>query len=185
VGYPDMMRDIMAQAGQEAIANRRKALENLPIIDHTTGLYNREYFDLRLDEEMARSRLYGNRLSLILIDTSLSLRQDQGDENGVSEKAVKAIAGIIGDCLTDTIGLAFHYDPGRLAVIVPEAGEQDAVLISDHVQKRILNEKIQGMTLRAGVVQYKDHGSIDELIQAADAALDENVKEVNPGHAYF
>ncbi len=171
MGYPDMMRDILAQARRDAIANRRKAIENRPIVDRLTGLYNREYFDLRLDEEMSRSRLYENRLSLICIDTGVSLWDDQGRETRIGEKAMKVIAGIIGDCLTDTIGLAFYYDQGKFAVIVPEAGEQEASLIADHIRKSILEEKIQGVTLRADVVQYKDHESIGEMVQAADAAL--------------
>ena len=171
MGYPDMMRDILTQARREVIATRRKALENLPIVDRLTGLYNRKYFELRLDEEMARSRQYGNILSLILIDTGLSLRQGPGNENAFSEKAMQVIAGIIGDCLTGTIGLAFHYDQDRIAVIVPEAYAQEAALIADHIRKKILNEKIRGVTFRAGVVEYKDHESIDELMQTADAAL--------------
>lgn len=174
MGYPDMMRDIMAQARRDAIADRRKALENLPIIDRPTGLYNREYFDLRLDEEMARSRLYGNRLSLIFIDTGLSLRGDQGRESLSGEKTMQIIAGIIGDCLTNTIGLAFHCDQGRFAVIVPEAGEQEAAWIADHIRKRIPREKMPGVKFHAGVVQYRDHETIDEMIQAADDALCEN-----------
>jgi diguanylate cyclase (GGDEF)-like protein len=174
MGYPDMMRDIMEQAKRDAIANRRKALENLPIVDRLTGLYSREYFAMRLDEEMARSRLYGNKLSLIFIDTGRSLRKDQGNENRASEKAMKIIAGIISNCLTDTIGLAFHYDQGKFAVIVPETGEQDAALIADHIRKAILREKMPGVKLHASVVQYKDHESIDEFALAADDALHEN-----------
>ena len=166
MGYPDMMRDILAQARREAIADRRKALGNLPIVDRLTGLYNREYFSLRLDQEMARSRLYGNGLSLILIGTGLSGRQDQGNENRISEKAMKVISGIIGDCLTDTIDLAFHYDQGKFAVIVPEAGEQEAALTADHIRKVILREKMPGVKLHAGVVQYKDHESINEIGRA-------------------
>ena len=135
MGYPDMMRDIMEQARREAIVNRRKALGNLPIVDRLTGLYNREYFDLRLDEEMARSRRYGNKLSLILVGTGLSPRQDQGGENRGSEKAMKVIAGIISDCLTDTIGLAFHYDQGKFAIILPETDRQEAALIADYIRK--------------------------------------------------
>lgn len=177
MGYPDMMRDIVEQTRREETINRRKALENLPIVDRLTGLYNREYFDLRLDEEMARSRLYGNRLSLILIGTSLSLRQDQGNENQVSEKTMKVIAGIIGDCLTDTIGLAFQYDKGKFAVILPEASRQEASLTADNIQKRILREKIQGVTPHTGIAQYRDHEHINELIQAADEALHENIKK--------
>jgi diguanylate cyclase (GGDEF)-like protein len=174
MGYPDMMRDILAQARRDAITNRRKALENLPIVDRLTGLYNREYFDLRLDEEMVRSRLYGNRLSLILIGTGLSGRQDPGNENRVSEEDIKAISGIISDCLADTIGLVFNRDQGKFAIILPEAGEQEAALTADHIRKAILKEKIQGVNPHAGVAQYNDHENIDELIQAADDALYEN-----------
>jgi diguanylate cyclase (GGDEF)-like protein len=177
MGYPDMMRDILAQARGDRIASLRKAIESLPIIDRLTGLYNKEYFDLRLDEEMARSRRYGNKLSLILVGTDLSGRQDQGGENRGSEKAMKVIAGIISDCLTDTIGLAFHYDQDRFAVIVPEADALEAALTADHIRKAILREKLPGVKLHAGVAQYKDHESIDELIQAADAALHGNTRE--------
>jgi diguanylate cyclase (GGDEF)-like protein len=174
MGYPDMMRDIVEQTRREETINRRKALANLPIVDRLTGLYNREYFAMRLDEEIARSRLYGNRLSLIFIDTGLSLREDHGDENQGSGKTTKVIAGIIGDCLTDTIGLAFHYDQGKFAVIVPEADELEAALIADHIRKRILNEKIEDVTLHSGIVQYKDQEIIDEFTIAADDALHKN-----------
>jgi diguanylate cyclase (GGDEF)-like protein len=174
MGYPDMMRDILAQARRDAIANRKKALENLPVVDRLTGLYNREYFDLRLDEEMARARLYGNNLSLIFIDTGVSLREDSENENRISEKTTKVIAEIISNCLTDTISLAFNHDQGKFAIILPEAGEQEAALTADHIRKAILKEKIQGVNPHAGVAQYNDHENIDELIQAADAALCEN-----------
>lgn len=175
MGYPDMMRDIMEQARREAIANRRKALENMSIIDHMTGLYNRAYFELRLDEEIARSRLYGNRLSLIFIDMGLSARQDQRNEDRGSEKTTRVVADILDDCLTDTIGLAFDLDQGGFAVIVPEAGEQEAALIANHIRNRILREKISGAKLRVAVVQYKDHESIDEFIQAANEALYDDI----------
>lgn len=174
MGYPDMMRDIVEQARREAIVNRRKALGILPIVDRLTGLYNREYFDLRLDEEMARSRRYGNKLSLILIGTGLAPRVDQDESSPTCEKTLQVVAGIVGDCLTDTIGLAFHYDQERFAVIVPEAGAQEAALTADHIRKAILRENMPGVKLHAGIVQYKDHESIDELVQAADAALCEN-----------
>jgi len=181
MGYPDMMRDIMEQARREAIANRRKALANLTIVDRLTGLYSREYFELRLGEEMARSRRYGNRLSLIIIGTGLSGRQDPGNENRVSEEDIKAISGIISDCLADTIGLAFNHDQGKFAIILPEAGEQETALTADHIRKAILREKMPGVKLHAGVAQYQDHESIDELIQAADAALQENIKKGSSG----
>jgi diguanylate cyclase (GGDEF)-like protein len=185
MGYPDMMRDIVEQTRREETINRRKALENLPIVDRLTGLYSREYFDLRLDEEMARSRLYGNRLSLIFIDTGLSQWEDHGNENRISEETMKMISGIISNYLTDMIGLSFHYNQGRFVIIVPETGEQEANLIADNICKAIVQEQIQDVNPHAGVAQYKNHENIDELIQAADVALHENIKKVHPVHAYF
>lgn len=166
MGYPDMMRDILAQARREMIANRKKALESRPIIDHATGLYRQEYFDLRLDEEMSRSRLYGNRLSLILIDASLSAPNDSESESRIDKETLQAIAGIISDCLIDTIGLAFHYGQMRFAVIMPESDEQEAALIADFIQKAIPMDKMPDVALFTHVIQYKGHESIDELIQA-------------------
>jgi len=170
MGYPDMMRDILAQAGRDALSGRRKALENQPIIDPVTGLYNRAYFDLRLDEELSRSRLYGNRLSLMMIDTGLALRQEQGYENQ-EEKRIKALSGIVSDCLADTIGLVFLYDQGQFAIILPETGRQEADLTADRIREAILRERLPGVILHAGVVQYKDHENIHELIQAIEDVL--------------
>lgn len=176
MGYPEMMRDIVEQTRREETINRRKALENLTIIDRLTGLYSRRYFDLRLDEEMSRSRLYGNDLSLILIDVGLSLQEDQGIENHINHKTMKVISDIVSDCLRDRIDLAFQYDKGKFAVILPEASRYEASLTADNIQKRILREKIQGVTPHTGIAQYRDHEHINELIQAADEALHENIK---------
>jgi len=54
--YPEMMRDVMEQIRREETRRRRKDLENMTIIDHLTGLYNQEYFHLRLNEEMITSK---------------------------------------------------------------------------------------------------------------------------------
>lgn len=176
MGYPDMMRDIMEQTRRETIASRRRALENRSIVDRLTGLYSREYFNLRLDEEMARSRLYGNRLSLILVDTGLSLRDDQGKESRIGERTMQIIAGIIGKCLRDSVDLAFVYDTGKYAVIMPEKTRDEAFITADNIQATILREKLPGVIPHTGIAQYKNHEHIDELIQAADEVLQGNAR---------
>jgi diguanylate cyclase (GGDEF)-like protein len=175
MGYPDMMRDILAQARRDSIASRRKAIEDQSIIDRFTGLYNREYFNLRLDEEMARARLHGNRLSLILMNAGFSLRSDRGRENQCGEKTMQIVAENIGDALADTIGLAFLYDQDSIAVILPEADARDASLTAGRIRDVILRERLPGVVLKAGTVQYNDHENIDELIQAAHDALREYI----------
>lgn len=175
MGYPDMMRDILMQAKRANTADKRRALELQPIIDPATGLYSRAYFDLRLDEEMARSRLYGNKLTLMIIDTDLSMREDDRGKQGLSgERAMRILSGILLDCLKDAVDLAFVFDTGKFAVILPETTMHEAVMTADHILETILREKLPGVIPRAGIVQYGEQEDIGELIEAADEALHGN-----------
>jgi diguanylate cyclase (GGDEF)-like protein len=180
MGYPDMMRDIMAQARREDLAALRKALEDRPIIDRATGLYSRDYFNLRLDEEMTRSRMYGKNLSLILIDAGLSRRDGNGGEDPTAEKTVQLIAGFVGDCLKDTVDLAFAYDTGKFAVILPEANMYEALMTADHIRETIIQEALPGVSPQAGIAQFRDHESVGELIGAAEEALHGHVGAPTP-----
>jgi GGDEF domain-containing protein len=140
-----------------------------------TGLYNREYFNLRLDEEMARSRIYGNKLSLIFVDAGLSLRGDNG-RGRIEEKTGQILACLVCDCLKDAVGLAFVYDTGKFAVILPEANMYEAFMTADAIREAILQEKLPGVTAHAGIAQFRDQEHIDELIGAADEALHGNIR---------
>lgn len=171
MGYPDMMRDILAQARRKNTAERRKALESRSIIDAATGLYSREYFHLRLDEEMARSRSYGNRLSLMLIDAGPAPAAGPVAQGRIEESRMRILSGIIRDCMKEAMELAFAYDGCKFAVIMPEATLQEASMTAEHIRQRILREQLPGVAPRAGVVQYREHEDIDELIREADEAL--------------
>lgn len=181
MGYPEMMRDVMEQIRREETRRRRKDLENMTIIDHLTGLYNQGYFHLRLDEEMIRSKLYGNNLSLILLAIGCSLQEHPGIEIPVDHKIMKAMSEIISDCLEDCIGLAFSCDKGKFAIILPEVNKHEAASTVYNIQKMIRKETFQNINLYAGVVQYKDQEDIDELIKSADDALYNNIKTIVQG----
>ncbi|MDD5475073.1 MAG: diguanylate cyclase [Syntrophales bacterium] len=167
MGYPDMMRDIMEQTGRETIARRRRDLRDRPIIDSVTGFYNTDYFYLRLEEEIARSRRYGNDLSLIFIDTSPRGRDDEGMEGSIDENTMPAVAGIVDDCPGGGANLAFAYGAGRLAVIMPETTIHEASMAADNIREKILREKIPGVIPLIGIAQYRNHQGIDELIRDA------------------
>ncbi len=181
MGYPDMMRDIMDHARREEIKKKKKELENQTIIDNLTGFYNQKYFHLRLDQEMLRSRLYGNNLSLIFLAIC---NESQGGEKSVNptyHETVNVISEIIGICLSDTIDLTFLYDRGKIAVILPEINEHEAFDIVESIQRMIRKEKRADIQLHAGVAQYNRHEYIEELIKATDDALTESMKSEKSG----
>lgn len=181
MGYPDMMRDVLNQARREEIKEKKKSLENLMIIDNFTGLYNREYFHLRLEQEMARSKLYGNKLSLIFLGICDESQDERKSGNPASHDKMKIVSEIVSICLSDTIDLAFSYNKEKIAVILPEINKLEAVAIAQDIQRLIQKEKRGDIQLHAGVVQYNSHEYIEELIRSADDALTENMKSEQGG----
>jgi GAF domain-containing protein len=63
--YEDLVR---ALASQAAVAIRNRQLEGLSFKDALTGLYNRRYLSLRLDEEARRHTRFARPVSVVLID---------------------------------------------------------------------------------------------------------------------
>jgi diguanylate cyclase (GGDEF)-like protein len=171
MGYPDMMRDIAALARREAMTILRKTLETLPIVDASTGLYNKTYFELRLEEEMARSHLYGCSLSLIFIDLGASLRDGREDRIRINDKIMKAAAAIIHDCLVETIGIASVYERSMFTIIMPEATIQETAVIVENILGGLLRENLPGAAPRIGAAQYGAQEGIDEFVRAAVEAL--------------
>jgi diguanylate cyclase (GGDEF)-like protein len=176
MGYPNTMRDIIEHEKQEAMKKKKKTLENITIIDHHTGLYNREYFHLRMDQEMFRSKLYGNNLSLILLTLCNASQDGTITGNTIYQETVNAVSEIISICLNNTVGLTFLYDKGKIAVILPELNKMEAMNIAKNIQKMIGKEKRADIHLFAGVAQYNGHEYMEELVKTADDALAENMK---------
>jgi len=181
MGYPDMMRDVLDQARREEIKKKKKSLENLTIIDNLTGLYNQKYFHLRLDQEMLRSKLYGNKLSLIFLGICNESQDEGKSENPACHDTMKVVSEIVSICLSDTIDLAFSYNKEKIAVILPEINKVEAAAIVQDIQRLIQTEKRVDIQLHAGVVQYNSHEYIEELIRSADDALTENMKSEQGG----
>ena len=176
MGYPEMMRDVMEQIRREEIRKRRQEIENITIIDHVTGLYNRGYFHLRLDEEMLRSKLYGNNLSLIFLDVVISSDEDCKIGNAIDHKTTKAISEIISVCLRDGMNLTFLYDKGKFAIILPEVNKHEANLTAFRIRKMIRKANIKNVNTRTGIVQYDNDEHAEELIKSANDALYEAMK---------
>lgn len=179
MGYPDMMRDLMEQVRGEETKKKKNDLENLSIIDNATGLYNRRYFHLRLDQEMTRSKLHGNNLSLIFLDVGRYSQEDHKMSHPESRQIKKVISEIISICLTDTIDLAFSYDKYKFAIILPEVNYDEATNIVKRIQKMAQKEKPRGINLHVAVVQYNNHTCTEELITSVLNALAAKKNDTN------
>ncbi len=171
MGYPETMRDVTDQVRREEIRKKRNEFVKRPIIDDVTGLYNDIYFHLRVDEEMARAKLYSNDLSLIMLELGCLKKPDDADQNPYENKTLKITSDIIKSCIRYDIDLACRYSTDKFVIILPEANLQYADHVARNIQRQIKQAKMESIAMHAGIVQCDYHDHAEELIKSASDAL--------------
>ncbi|MEJ5251796.1 MAG: sensor domain-containing diguanylate cyclase [Chthonomonadetes bacterium] len=151
----------------------------LALTDGLTGLFNRRYLELRLDEEVRRSQRYGKRFSLILIDVDHFKRINDTWGHATGDLVLQTVGRILSDNLRET-ELVFRYGGEELLILLPETPLKQAVEVARRLCQVVANypfRTVDGMktfrvTLSAGVAEYPTHGTDKlTLLAAADRAL--------------
>jgi diguanylate cyclase (GGDEF)-like protein len=156
-----------------------KKLRQLVLMDDLTGLFNRRYFRLRLNEEEKRCRKHGNKFSLIMVDVNRF--KEINDEHG--HLAGDRILVQIGRLLRDSIrgeDIVCRWAGDEFVVIMPEAGEKDARKVVRRISSNLRSfpwkdrcqVPVSEVSLSLGYTVFpEDADDLAALIQNADRAL--------------
>lgn len=109
-------------------------LEHESITDPLTGLFNRRHMDRRLDEEVARSRRYGQPLSVVMLDID--------EFKGINDR----LGHLAGDYILQSIALRLQQNLRRVDLAARFGGEE-FVIITPHTDLDSalqLAEKLRG-----------------------------------------
>lgn len=142
--------------------------------DPLTGLYNRRYFNYRMEEEMIRADR--NRFSLAFLLCDLDHFKSINDTLGhvIGDQVLKAVAKSIQESIRG-VDLVFRWGGDEMVVVFPETAQEKVALVADRIRKgvqRVGREANIPLDLSIGVSIYPDHGlSIDELLSLADRSL--------------
>lgn len=162
---------------QNEIIERKKAEQALARqanLDPLTGLYNRRYFDLRADEEVARVDRAGNCLAILLCDLDhfKAINDSLGHQTG--DRILKAVAQTIQEC-TREVDLVFRWGGDEIAVLLIDTSREGVLLTAERIRKEVkkVGEEAQlPLDISIGVAFYPEHGvTIDGLISLADRSL--------------
>lgn len=143
-------------------------------IDGLTGLWNRAYFDARMEDELTASGRHGRPLSLILcdLDRFKSLNDEHGHPFG--DEVLSRFAQILGSGRSSDI--ACRYGGEEFALILPDTDREEAIRAAERVRWAIEQETWPdhpGLVVTAsfGIAQY--HVDLDQsrMVAAADQAL--------------
>lgn len=167
-------------ASQAVIAYENARLYSLAITDSITKLYVHRYFQLRLDEEVKRSRRYNSTLSLLLCDIDhFKLINDQyGHQQG--DIILREVSLILRRNIRST-DIAARYGGEEFVIILPETTQSDARIVAERIRRDTAKFEFPALasgqaplhcTISIGVAGFPlNADSKDELIQKADSSM--------------
>jgi diguanylate cyclase (GGDEF)-like protein len=174
-----------------ALLEERKALEEslqksearyrqLANADGLTGLANRRWFDERLEEQWQRGLEEARPVALLLIDVDLFKAYNDLFGHMSGDSCLRRIAGVIAEGLRDSSGMASRFGGEEFAVILPNAGSEEALAVAEGLRSAVaaLNLSHSGspwgvQTISIGVAAMVPNGteSAMSLLNASDNAL--------------
>ena len=167
--------EALAHRAGPALGNARRFVEatRLSELDSLTGLSNRRVFHELLAREVARSRRYGRRLSLIVLDLDDFKRINDRIGHLAGDAVLAEVASRIRGVVRSTdIGCRVGGD--EFAVILPESTRGDADHLAARIERAVAIEPIaKAGTLKvsAGVAELSPDDTPTDLFERADEDL--------------
>ena len=166
-------RRLDAAYSELEFANAR--LKEFSFKDDVTGLYNRRFFTIRLEEEVSRYRRFNHPVSVVLLDLDgfKAINDDLGHAAG--DETLRDMAEILMR-YSRGINVICRYGGDEFIVLLVETSKDGARLYADrirHVLSRHPFAHGRPLTASFGIASLPEDvtPAADDLIRAADEAL--------------
>jgi diguanylate cyclase (GGDEF)-like protein len=142
--------------------------------DDVSGLYNRRFFSVRLEEEIARYQRFNHPVSVVLLD--LDRFKELNDELGhaAGDEALR----VVGEALvahSRGINVICRYGGDEFAVLLVETPKSGAECYAERIRSALADHRFahgRPVTASFGVAALpEDVGLGGDLVRAADTAL--------------
>jgi diguanylate cyclase (GGDEF)-like protein len=169
----DFAQRLEAAYGDLEQSNAR--LKEYSFKDEVTGLYNRRFYSIRLEEEVSRYRRFNHPVSVVLVD--LDGFKDVNDTlgHGAGDATLRDMSEILLR-YSRGINVICRYGGDEFAVLLVETSKSGARLYADRI-RYVLSTWTFGhgrrVTASFGIASLPEDvaPATDELIRAADEAL--------------
>ena len=165
-----------------ALENARlyEEVESQSLTDPLTGLGNRRAFDLRLAEEVERSKRYGEPLSLALVDVDYFKIYNDTHGHTAGDEVLRRLGKALTERMLRRSDLAYRYGGEEFAIIMPATGHKEASIAIDRLHETIRSEAMPlehhqpggHLTISAGLTSCDGPDSTAAaIVEQADLAL--------------
>jgi diguanylate cyclase (GGDEF)-like protein len=158
---------------RQRVSESLDELTRVATVDPVTGLFNRRYFETRLQAEVQRARRQQQDLALLMVDIDDFKRINDTFGHLEGDRALRDVADLLrrGVRIFDVCA---RYGGEEFAIVMPGATRQMAVQVAERIRQGMHDRSRIAplpMTLSIGVGFLGTDPSPEELIASADRAL--------------
>ncbi len=158
-----------------------KHMSRLTIVDELTGIYNRRYFDIVLDEEWKRSMREYTSISLLMLDIDYfkAFNDSFGHQKG--DECLREVSRVITSQIKRASDFCARYGGEEFVIVLPNTTAEHARLMAERIRRAIEDARIRAgtddvslwVTVSIGVAtttaEFEQPSSV--LVKAADKCL--------------
>ena len=133
---------------QLQVANQK--LQQLAILDGLTGVANRRYFDLVLDNEWQRLTREKQPLSLILCDIDYFKAYNDAYGHPQGDRCLQKVAKVLQESIRRPADLVARYGGEEFAVILPNTDFKGALFVANNIAELLTEKQLPHRKSRVG-----------------------------------
>lgn len=176
---PEVYLHMLAENVSLALANLRlrDALREMAMADPLTGLANRRQLDTMLEVHLADAERLGQKISALVIDIDHFKAINDAYGHDAGDEVLRSVAAVLATATRED-GHAFRFGGEEFVLLMPGIDTARASARAEDIRARIAamgivhgEQALGQITASIGVATAPDHGMMDRLLPAADAAL--------------
>jgi diguanylate cyclase (GGDEF)-like protein len=158
------------------LANQR--LYESSILDDMTGIYNKRYYRMKAEEEIARASRYGLRFAIILMDVDHFKLINDRYGHLYGDEILKSIAAEVGKGIR-TEDTFCRYGGDEFVILLSNYGDPSRSRVTERIQTsieiinaRMLEKNREPISISIGFGVYPEDGTnLDDLFACADGEM--------------
>ena len=149
------------------------------ITDALTGLYNRRYFQKRIEQEFARAKRIGFPISIMISDLDNFKYYVDSYGHPKGDQILSELGSLVKSIVREG-DVVCRFGGDEFAYLLPFTSSAEAKVFAERIRKNISKyvflkgevEKPVNLTLSIGIATFPEHGqTYEEIISKADQAL--------------
>jgi diguanylate cyclase (GGDEF)-like protein len=162
----------------ERLQNMNERLQELSMTDPLTGVYNRLFFQKRIDYEFQRADRYQTPLALLMLDLDHFKRINDTHGHPFGDLVLREFSELLFSSVRG-VDLVARYGGEEFVVACPETNENQAMVVCERIRKKIEQARFKSegvedkitTSIGVAVCPHPKIGDADELLRVADEAL--------------